>query len=323
MDDFKNFTPLKNFKPKKKINKWLLYGNLALVVLVAVIGAVYYNNVLITTQQKAGFDCSDWSNPRKCREERKEYEESGKADADREAKKKKEREEKRMKEEEYVPPGGCPGGYISCDVSDVGGKKHRFCISNDGSEGGCSSGAVNRGITVQTGAGSTKGEGGWRCIEGKGKDYPYVGGQPCVEGNSVETIGNVKVPNCFCGIIQIDNAQGGGTYMSNCGCSKEENEVLQTSTLVGTIIPTPTETLIAQTPSDTPTPTPTETPTPTPTPTNVPGQPTNTPTPTATPTPPPGSTNTPTPVQSIPTAGAPKPFVFLIPIGIIFLSLLL
>ena len=156
-----NFTPLRKSANKKKINKFLVIGNLFLVILISVIGFAYYNNTLLTTQQKAGFDCSDWSNTRKCNEERKVYEESGQADADKEAKKKKEREEKRMKEETYVPAGGCPGGYMSCDVNG-----NRFCISNDGSEGGCNQGAVDRGITVRTGSGLV-GEGGWYCEFGK------------------------------------------------------------------------------------------------------------------------------------------------------------
>ena len=282
-----NFTPLQKPGTKtKKFNKFLIVGNLLLVVLVSITGFVYYNKTLITTQQKAGFDCSDWSNKRKCAEERKEYEEIGQADADKEAKKKKERDERKMKEETYVPEGGCPGGYVSCNVGGKG-----FCISNDGTEGGCNQGAIDRGITVQTGGGSTKGEGGWRCIVGKGKDEPYVAGQPCVERNSVETIGNRAVPNCFCGIIQIDNASGGGTYQSKCGCNEEEKQAVAATTLVGTIIPTPTD---AATPTPTPTPTgiPTSTPTPTPTgvtstgtptPTITPGGPTSTPTPTPTP----------------------------------------
>lgn len=321
-----NFTPLKNFKPKK-IKKWLIFGNIVLVILVAVIGAVYYNSTLISTQQKAGFECSDWSNKRKCAEERKAYEESGQAEADKEAKKKKEREEKRMKEGEYVPAGGCPGGYISCDLNDTSGKRHKFCISNDGSEGGCNSGAVNRGITVKIG-GDGPGSGGWLCEYGKNG---YSGGS-CVGYNSVQTVGTGKPPNCFCGIIQIDGGQWAGTYQSTCGCNKEQETAITTSTPVGTIIPTPTEgptpteILIAQISPTVPiTEVPTETPTNTPTPTTPPNQPTNTPGPTATstPTPPPGSTSTPTPLQSIPTAGAPKPFVFLIPVGIIILSLLL
>lgn len=309
MDDFKNFTPLKNLKPKKRINKWFIFGNLFLVILIATIGALYYNNVLITTQQKAGFECSDWSNPRKCREERKIYEESGQADADKAAKKKKEQEERRMKEETYVPAGGCPGGYISCNVGGKG-----FCISNDGSEGGCNQGAVNRGITVKIG-GDGPGAGGWLCEYGKNG---YSGGT-CVGYNSVREIGQGKPPNCFCGIIQIDGGQWAGTYQSTCGCDKDQEEKI-TTTVVGTIIPTPTGETPTDTPTQTPTETPTDTPTETPTPTSTL---TGTPSPTLTGTPSPTVTQTPTPVQSIPTAGTPKPFVFLIPIGIILLSLLL
>jgi hypothetical protein len=49
-----NFTPLKiTGKNKKKVNKFLIFGNLFLVVLVALVGYFYYNGVLLTTQQKA------------------------------------------------------------------------------------------------------------------------------------------------------------------------------------------------------------------------------------------------------------------------------
>ena len=48
-----NFTPLKTEKPKKKINKLLIFGNLFLVILVAIIGVVYYNQTLITTRERA------------------------------------------------------------------------------------------------------------------------------------------------------------------------------------------------------------------------------------------------------------------------------
>lgn len=49
-----NFTPLKPAeKKKKKFNKFLIFGNLFLIVLVAVIGIVYYNRTLVTTQRKA------------------------------------------------------------------------------------------------------------------------------------------------------------------------------------------------------------------------------------------------------------------------------
>ena len=54
-----NFTPLRKSANKKKINKFLVIGNLFLEILISVIGFAYYNNTLLTTQQKAGFDCSD------------------------------------------------------------------------------------------------------------------------------------------------------------------------------------------------------------------------------------------------------------------------
>lgn len=58
-----NFTPIRTLKNKKKANKFLIIGNLFLVVLIAVIGFTYYSNVLLTTQQKAvqpgGCMCKD------------------------------------------------------------------------------------------------------------------------------------------------------------------------------------------------------------------------------------------------------------------------
>jgi len=274
-----NFTPLRKSANKKKLNKFLVIGNLFLVVLIAVIGFSYYNNTLLTSQQKAGFDCSDWSDTRKCNAERKEYEESGQADADKEAKKKKEQEAKRLANEE-IGGGGCPGGYVTCDVTDTGGKGHRFCL-DETKNAGCNSEAVERGITMKTGIGvgsDLAEQGGWICEIGK---KGYSGG-PCLAGNSVKTIGNQKPPGCFCGIIQIDGGQWDGTYQSTCGCGSKEEETQVTTTLIGTIIPTPTGEEI---PTSTPTPTiiPTATPIISNTPTVTPlisNTPTITPTPT-------------------------------------------
>lgn len=338
-----NFTPLKTKNKKKKANKFLIIGNLLLVIIVAGIGFFYYNNTLITIRQKAQTVAE-----KKAEEARKkEYEESGKKDADREAKKKKEQEARRLEQEE-IGGGGCPGGYTPCDVTDTGGRGHRFCIPSDGgSYGNCQNSAVQRGITVKTGGGVTGIPGGWRCVVGLGRDRPYVAGQPCVDYNSVETIGNAKVPNCFCGIIQIDNSSGGGTYESECGCNKEELAQIQSSS-----ISTPTATpIISNTPTPTRTPTPTATRTPTPTATpiisNTPtvtplisNTPTVTPlisnTPTVTPlisnTPGPSATPTeiilakistsPTVVKLLQT-GAVKSFMYLIPAIIILIGLIL
>ncbi|MCR4276698.1 MAG: hypothetical protein NUV87_01065 [Candidatus Roizmanbacteria bacterium] len=230
-----NFTPLKT-KNKKKINKFLVIGNLFLVVLIAVIGFYYYNNTLLTTQQKAAFDC-DASIPGDCKAKGKAYEGSEQQEADREAKKKKEQEERRLEREE-IGGGSCPGGYVTCEVTDTGGKGHRFCL-DETKNTGCSNEAVDRGITMKTGIGVGSGlteQGGWICEFGKNG---YSGG-PCLQNNSVKTIGNQKPPACFCGIIQIDGGQWDGTYQSSCGCGSKEQEAQTTTTLVGTIIPTPT-----------------------------------------------------------------------------------
>jgi hypothetical protein len=105
-----------------------------------------------------------------------------------------------------------------CSGTEISGSAYAFCMKNDGSQGNCNSRAVELGYSILTGGGGP-GTGGWRCIEGQGKDYPYVAGQPCVEGNSVQTIGCTP-PSCFCGTIQIDNGCGGtaGTYQSTCSC---------------------------------------------------------------------------------------------------------
>lgn len=236
-----NFTPLQKPGTKtRKFNKFLIIGNLSLVVLIAIIGFTFYNKTLITTQQKAvapgacacndsngnavGGSCSGGScdcGPLEVRNDRCS-ETSGNGEP-----------------EDQNNQSSCESGSGGhwCDVWDVNGNQHSFCAPQSA---GCQNQAVENGITMQTGGGSTLGTGGWRCIVGQGRDTPYVAGQSCVESNSVETIGNTTVPNCFCGIIQIDNPSGGGTYQSNCGCSQQEQEAISTTTLVGTIIPTPT-----------------------------------------------------------------------------------
>lgn len=332
-----NFTPLQKPGSKsKKFNKFLVTGNLLLAVLIAVIGFSYYNNILLTTQQKAAK--RDCSGVRDCKARDKEYEESGQADEDRKAKKKEEIEEKRAKEEgKTKADGGCPGGFHRCSIN---GKA--FCADNSDS---CQGSAVKLGFETSIGSGVTGTPGGWRCVVGQGKDYPYIKGTQCVEGNSVQNLGNVKVPNCFCGTIQIDNASGGGSYYSECGCNKEEKIALESApnTPAGTIIPTPTG-LPTSIPTATPIPTLTNIPTPTDiffeiTPTNVPtstvtSTPTNTPT--VTPTPAPG-TPTATPTEIIlaktsisPTAvaklletGVVKSFMYLIPAAIMLIGLIL
>ncbi len=320
-----NYTPLKKLNNRKKINKFLVTGNLLLAFLIAVTGFIYYNNTLQTTQQKAGFDCSDWSDKRKCAEERKEYEESGQADADKEAKKKKEQEERRLEREE-IGGGSCPGGYVTCEVTDTGGRGHRFCL-DETKNTGCNNEAVDRGITVKTGIGVGSGlaeQGGWICEFGK---KGYSGG-PCLQNNSVKTIGNQKPPACFCGIIQIDGGEYDGTYQSTCGCGSKEEEQQITTMVVGTIVPTPTGGI----PTSTPTPTistVTEIPTPTMTP-----APTNTPT--QTPTPAPGTptatpteiiiaktTISPTAVAKLLETGVVKSFIYLVPAAIMLIGLIL
>lgn len=283
-----NFTPLQKPGSKtKKFNKFLIIGNLLLVVLVSITGLVYYNKTLLTTQQKAGFDCSDWSDKRKCAEERKQYEESGQADADKEAKKKKEREEKKAREEEVNAGSGCPGGFQNTGVEDSRGNIRHICCDMSSSDA-CYRQAANMGIDVKVTSQGGSGSGGYRCIVGRSG---YTGKEPCTANNDVQDLGAGKPPSCFCGTIQIDGGEWNGTYTSSCGCNEQEKQAVATTTLVGTIIPTPTD-AATPTPTATPTGIPTSTPTPTPTgvistgtptPTITPGGPTSTPT--ATPTP--------------------------------------
>lgn len=67
-----NFTPINPKKisgkssPKKKLNL-LLWGNLIMVLLIAIIGIFYYNQTLQTTKQKAaGVKCSTIDNQKDC-----------------------------------------------------------------------------------------------------------------------------------------------------------------------------------------------------------------------------------------------------------------
>lgn len=311
-----NFTPL-TFKKNNK-GKFFVFGNLFLLLMIAGIGIFYYNKTLITTQQKAvapgacqcansaghnvgGCECNG-SNAfcpagthvknNRCGES------SGNGNPD---------------QQNNSQSCGNSGG-IWCDVTDVNGNSHSFCINSNGSEGGCNAGAVARGYTMQTG-GTGNGTGGWRCVVGQ---HGYNGGQ-CVEYNSVETVG-CHVPSCFCGTLQIDSGCGSiaGTYQSTCGCGNNNQSNNTTTTNTGTTpteIPTtaltPTEAALTPTEAISPT----EGVTPSVTPTNGPSA---TPTPTK-----PGSTSTPTPITSLPQSGKLSPFVFAIPIGIIIGGLVL
>lgn len=249
-----NFTPIKTVKEKKKINRFLIIGNLLLAVFVAVVGLVYYNSTLITTQQQA-------KSPKDIAASKAKQAAEAAAEAAKEAKKKAAQDAKRAaKVTEANGQGGCVSGQTFCKVTLSNGKSQGLCIPD--TAGGCNEAAVDAGYSVQTGGGSTKGTGGWRCVVGVNG---YSGG-PCTENNYAEIIGNTKVPACFCGVIQIDNASGGGTYQSNCGCGSKQQAEAQIAISEGTIIPTPT----GETPTDIPTSTPTET--------IVPTQPIDTPT---------------------------------------------
>lgn len=115
------------------------------------------------------------------------------------------------------------GGYWCDRVVDVYGiGVPAFCVSNSGNIT-CAQQANNLGYTVPTGGGGS-GEGGYRCIVGQGRDYPYIAGTQCVLGNSIQNLGNSNPPpSCFCGTIQIDGGAYHGTYTSTCACGNNDN----------------------------------------------------------------------------------------------------
>ena len=270
-----NFTPLKTKNKKKKANKFLIIGNLLLVIIVAGIGFFYYNKTLITTRQKAGFECTDWSDTRKCDAERKEYEEDGRADAAKEAKKKKEQEERRARDEGALKSdGSCPGGFHVCEGTDLKSRHYKFCGSDNDN---CNNAAADMGYTILKGTSTANlcsgksqcdpnalGWGNYTAYLCSASQY-LASGDRCDGTTTDKKYSKMsQLGGCFCGVVQIDNNDNGEhiSYKSSCGCNKEEKTTLDTIATLIEIAPTATPTTNIPTSTQTPTRTPTPTATP-------------------------------------------------------------
>jgi len=219
-----------------------------LVVIVAAIGIFYYNNKLVGNNGRAEKSAAE----RAATKLRQLQQSNGTLEITQAAKKAAaQAAQKAAKTVESNNGSNCSDGQTFCTVKLTNGKTQGLCIS-DSSTGGCNGAAIDAGYSVQTGGGNMASSGGWLCP-------PGTVGQ-CV-GYNGQSIGAGKPPSCFCGIIQIDGGQYDGTYQSTCGCNKSEQTAMET-TLVGTIIPTPTG-MVTDTPVPTATGTISDTPVPT------------------------------------------------------------
>jgi len=235
-----NFTPLKKSKEKKKINKLLIFGNLFLAVFVAVVGILYYNGALITTQQKAE-----------------------KSQAERDATKQRQQD---------IASGALEQRKEEAKAEAQKQKQADKKAAEDAQE------AAEKTTRVGQGIGSGKAfEGGWKCQEGKngysggpcleGNSIGKVGSQPpncfcgIIQIDGGENDGTYK-GNCGCG-------GGGGDAVQLAQQSSEIVENTPTPTPTGILTSTPTPTIVPTVPGElTPTDTlyeitPTITPTPT------------------------------------------------------------
>lgn len=296
-----NFTPLKVEKKKRKINKFLIFGNLFLVVLVAAIGIFYYNNVLISQKQKAL--------------------ESGERD-----------ECKCIKDGDPTVYYWCLA-YTTCTDDNNAPKR---CIPNkDGyrcdpgytcnetaeSCGGGGGGTVKK-ICNQVCMQDISCIPGLVCYKSKGSILKYCRNPDCQEEE-----------DCTCPVTPTP------PNVTDTPTPTPTTPVItNTPTPTRTPTPTPTATpVITNTPTPTQTPTPTATPTGTIVPSNTPTvTPTNTPGPSATPTPtdvPDEPTATPTEIilaqttvtnpPPVPVTGRVPTFMYLIPAIIMLIGLIL
>ncbi len=319
-----NFTPINPKKinkssSKKKFN-FLLWGNLILVVLIAVVGLVYYNQTLQTTKQKAAetptplptLACGTIQ---------------------------------------------CQLGSTLCQQDSSGKNTGYLCGCIDLSRGinclvkvwRCTNWNPDKCPTERK-EGEEKGSCPDLKVEGncvKKKDgtsftaMHYFCPDMTSGGNGCQLNGVLKQnvrSICFeydCGTEQID------IFNTTCFRSRVGSKPCSDSSTTSTPTPTPTPTPTNR-PTNTPTPTPTNQPTNTPTPTLT-TLPTNTPTIPPTNTPPNNPSSTPTeiilvqttntPIQSSPTSTPPQQiaqtgdlrssWVFAVPIGVILLGLLL
>ncbi|MFA6390598.1 MAG: hypothetical protein WCX78_02555 [Patescibacteria group bacterium] len=281
-----NFTPLKPIeKKKKKFNKFLIFGNLFLVILVAAIGIFYYNQKLQTTQQKAyeHQQCSGYGSPSQCDSNCSPYKSNGQSFFCKWSFTQNECKES----SDICEAGGGGGGGI------IGGSG---CTKIDNKCYNC---------TVQAGDANH-----YTCsylpINNAGCPNDFQTGEVSKTHLGFQNAGTQQF--CFdggpdvCGSEQID-WQGG--FISRVG-----PEACGGSAGGSTPTPTPTPPGATNTPTPTKTPTPTRTPTPTPTPTGT-IVPSNTPTvtPTGTLTPTPTGTLTPTPTNTPGSSATPIPVI--------------
>lgn len=350
-----NFTPLNPKKiissPKKNFN-FLLWGNLILVVLIAIVGLIYYNSTLQTTKQKAaGIKCSTIDNRKDCESSCSPQKANGKSYACKWLSTQGECQESGNEcggqggVNEEIVPGFCNSNqlaptWVQCN-SGNGDPNCIFCLKS--STKTCIDVLLSRGCPISAGGNLTPGS-GTSCNNVKEsvtiyycKGVNYVSSGKGCQGNDPLPEGvywdasTHSIKGKFCGTIQIDDSAGNfcSKYDSS-GC----NDKLPIS------IPTNTPT---KTPTLPPTSIPTSTPTSvnTPTPTTPSGQPTNTPvltvtyTPTQSPTPteiiiakitdtPIINSPTSTPAQQlIQSADKRSSWIFALPIGIILLGLML
>lgn len=307
-----NFTPLKAVKKKRKFNKFLIFGNLFLVVLIAAIGFFYYNKTLQTTEQKAvGVSCKSITDKDECN-----------ADYS------------------CSPPKGKDDKQYKCkwDIKDEKCEESGQVCGEDGGGGyGCPAGSYQSGCKDHQ-----KDNGVWVCD-------CYINGSTlgCTEPEGYAICPDSLPQNCVGSYICGTNPTEPPIHTPTPTPTTPVATNTPTPTPpAATNTPTPTRT---PTPTPTKTPTPTRTPTPTPTPTGTiapsntptvtpttpPGQPTNTPVPSATITPtdvPGAPTATPTEIilaqttvtnPPVPVTGMLQSFMYLIPAIIILIGLIL
>ncbi len=292
-----NFTPLKPIeKKKRKINKFLIFGNLFLVILVALIGIFYYNQTLQTTEQKAA--------TKKCREYDK-VSECNKACSP-------------PKDNNLAFECKWIGSSNSCKESSTacgsGGGSGDVCPNTappdlpDGCDWAgdcCVPGNTSTGDTDCQGYGPrlTFCASGFICHPGDGCFPPQNPSNP--PGAT-----NTPTPT-------LPNATNTPTSTKTPTSTPTRTPTpTPTDVITNTPTPTPTGTIV---PSNTPTVTPTNTPGPsaTPTPTDVPGAPTATPTEIIL------AQTTVTSPPSVPVTGMVQSFVYLIPALIMLVGLIL
>jgi len=304
-----NFTPLTDTN-KKKINKFFLIANLFLILLISIIGFVYYNQTLQPTKPGAiGEEITEGL----CSNNQKS------------------------------------NGWVQCG-SGIGDSKCTFCLkpyqrtcNQILQERGCGN-QINVGCTkINNKCFRCTSDKGGLAYHYKCDRVTDLSGGCQDNGRLLGNFGSGTHEFCFdgnpndCGSEQIDWV---GKIMSRIGpvpCGGGSPNPTDTPIPTRTPTPTPTRIIVSNTPTPTPTiiisntPTPTATPIPTNTPTTSPNQPTNTPIPSPTEIILVVNTNTPmpsqptnTPIQQIVKTGDVRSsWIYTLPIGIILLGLLL